>query len=120
MFKEIKNVRQIPGESMRRWFTDNDVELIMWIGRQEEIVGFQLCYKFDNEPKALTWHKSSGFLHSGIDEGDVTFGKHKKSPILIPDMRFNKEHVLMRFASSSKGLPEAIESFVRGKIEGYK
>lgn len=119
MFTEISNVRQIKGEPRRRWFTDRDLELIVWFGEHDRIVGFQLCYQKDKEPKALTWLEDEGFLHTGIDEGDGGWRGPKSTPILIRDGVFDKENVEKRFTSSSKTLPKEIADFVLLKIKNY-
>ncbi len=45
MLKEVKNARQIPGESSRRWFLGDTFDLIVWYAPANTIVGFQLCYE---------------------------------------------------------------------------
>ena len=47
MLKEYTHVRQIQGESKRRWFSDRYFDLIVWFGEQDEIVGFQLNVSSD-------------------------------------------------------------------------
>jgi hypothetical protein len=119
MFAESKQVRQIPGEAKRRWFTADGMELIVWIDRDESIVGFQLCYEVKGKSSALTWDSSSGLLYSGIDDGDIRFGKHKQTPILVRNGKFQKEEVLAFFDARSQGLPEELAAFVKAKIEQY-
>lgn len=119
MFTEIKNVRQIKGEPKRRWFSDEDLELIVWLGRGNSIIGFQLCYEINGKPKALTWQAHDGFLHSGIDDGESRPGYYKATPILIPDGTFDKESIGRRFAASGGNLPDGIADFVVGKIMEY-
>ena len=114
MFREIANVRQVEGEPKRRWFVDDELELIVWF-ENKKIVGFQLCYEKDKESKALTWHKNEGYLHSGIDDGDLW----KATPILVPDGVFDEERVEKRFASSSATLPDEIADFVKGKVAQF-
>jgi hypothetical protein len=120
MFTEIPNVRQIKGEPKRRWFYDADLELIVWFGRWNTIVGFQLCYQADRKPKALTWHEHDGYLHSGIDDGEGRPGRHKATPILVPDGAFDKDTIGERFVRSSGSLPRKITDFVRTKIAEYE
>jgi len=119
MFIESKHVRQIPGEAKRRWYTADSLELIVWIEQDETIVGFQLCYEANGNSKAVTWDSSSGFLCSGIDDGDVRFGKHKQTPILVTNGQFRKSEILALFSSESEGLPEEYARFVRAKLEEY-
>jgi len=44
MLKEIKSVRQIPGEAFRRWFQDKYFDLIVHYNPKKEITAFELCY----------------------------------------------------------------------------
>ena len=74
-----------------------------------------MCYEKEKESKALTWHKNEGFLHSGIDDGDLW----KATPILVPDGVFDKEIIERRFASSSATLPEEIADFVKRKLAQF-
>jgi len=119
MFSETLNVRQIKGEPRRRWFSDKDLELIVWLGEKDRILGFQLCYEVETEPKALTWYEDKGFLHSGIHDGEGS-GWGKMTPILIRDGIFDKETIQKRFALSSPGLPKEIADFVAGKLAEYR
>ena len=120
MFTEFKGVRQIPGEPRRRWFGADALELIVWYGKGEEITGFQLCYKDGIKSKALTWDKSSRFLFSGIDDGDIRFGKHKQSPVLVADGQFQKDQVIAHFSRECPSLPDEIARMVRSKLEEYE
>lgn len=120
MFNEVRNVSQIKGEPRRRWFDDKDLELIVWFDERDNIVGFQLCYEIDNEPKALTWQEGRGYLHTGIDDGNSYTGPYKPTPILVRDGMFDKETVEKRFASSSAGLPKEIADFITAKLAEYK
>ena len=42
MLTEIKGTRQIPGEGRRRWFRDDELDLIVWYEENGAIAGFQL------------------------------------------------------------------------------
>jgi hypothetical protein len=91
----------------------------VWFDEHERIVGFQLCYEIEKEPKALTWLEKEGFIHTGIDDGD-NVGWIKATPILIRDGVFDKMTIERRFATSSQGLPEEIAGFVKSKLAEYK
>ena len=80
MLKEYLQVRQIEGESKRRWFSDDYFDLIVWFDEQDEITGFQLCYDIHHVQRAVTWQKDSGFSHHKIDDGENRPGKAKASP----------------------------------------
>ena len=42
--REIVDVRQVPGEPKRRWFSSDDIDLIVWLDDSGAPVSFQLCY----------------------------------------------------------------------------
>lgn len=120
MFMECKQVRQIPGEPKRRWFSGKGMELIVWYADEENIFGFQLCYDFGADPRALTWTETSGFFHSGIDDGENFDGMAKQTPILVPDGIFDNQELVPLFLRESKGLPDEIAELVRTKCLEYE
>lgn len=63
MLKETPSVRQILGEPRRRWFGDEDFDLIIWYASDDSILGFQLCYDRDARYRALSWLKGKGYKH---------------------------------------------------------
>jgi hypothetical protein len=118
MLKEYKNVRQIPGEARRRWFSDNYFDLIVWMS-EDEIVGFQLCYDISKAHRALTWHQDIGFSHHRIDDGESRPGHVKASPILLPDGQFDYERIAQRFKQASQFIEERIATFVHDTLMQY-
>ena len=61
MLAEIEDARQIAGEGTRRWFRDDNLDLIVWYDDSSEISGFQLCYdKYDRE-RAITWKRGDSY-----------------------------------------------------------
>jgi len=78
MLTESPQVRQEPGRS-RRWFGDDQLELIVWLDEQEGVEGFQLCHG----AQALTWRRAAGFTAGRIDEGDATPLKNL-TPVVEP------------------------------------
>ena len=84
MLKEVIEVKQEPGRR-RRWFQDDEIELIVWYGASGGVEGFQLCYRAaDRWERALTWRHGTGFTHDRVDLGDTNPFKNQ-TPILIPD-----------------------------------
>ena len=118
MLSEIKNARQIEGEGRRRWFRDENFDLIVWYTSSEQIDGFQLCYDTGSNEKALTWRRAGGFRHEKVDSGDVPGGM-SRTPILIADGSFDKKQVAARFLANSSKLPEELRKLVAAKIEDY-
>jgi len=82
--REIQNARQIEGEPHRRWFANNEFDLIIWEG-SGEILAFELCY---NKPCAnsLKWKKGEGVTEASIDWGESNPLKNK-TPVLSKEGR---------------------------------
>ncbi|MBZ0092035.1 MAG: hypothetical protein K8F27_07425 [Sulfuricellaceae bacterium] len=88
--KELSKVRQIPGESKRRWFASQDFDLIVWLSDDQSFSGFELCYgKLRNE-RSIVWSKTGGFRHMAVDDSEHRPGKYKASPIFGGGRRFRR------------------------------
>lgn len=114
---EFPNVRQIPGEPRRRWFTCKDVELVVWCDQVGGPIGFQFCYKDGRSEFAFTWNPECGCSHKIIDDGELRPGKHKATPILVEDATASVTLICERFAQVKDGLPVEIAEFVSKKLE---
>ena len=118
MLREIPlyMVRQIKGEHTRRWFTDEEFDLIVWVDERGEIVGFQLRYDKQQDQRAVTWHHESGFMHNRVDDGENRPGRYKLAPIPVPDGLFQHEKVAEAFRRESIGIEEKVATFVYEKL----
>jgi hypothetical protein len=114
--REIPQVRQIPGEAHRRWFTSTNFDLIVWIGDGGIIDGFQLCYDKTGDEQALTWRRDSGYSHAAIDSGEDRAGRYKASPILVPDGTFDVNAVAARFHAESRDIDPEVAAFIFEKL----
>lgn len=119
MLQEISQVKQIHGEPHRRWFSDDDLDLIVWLDERGEIIGFQLCYNKGDDQHALTWQREKGFSHNRVDDGEAKPGKPKSTPILVCDGYMPKDDVAERFASAARDIDDAIAEMVLEKINHY-
>jgi hypothetical protein len=124
MLRELTQVGQVPGDAPRRWFLDDDFDLIVWLdegGRggqgADAIVGFQLCYDKRARQKALTWRRGSGFTHGFVDDGEGRPGQYKMAPIIQPGGAFDVRRVLPHFTSASAGIEARVRQFVQQTIE---
>ena len=89
MLKEIEGVRQIPEDGPRRWFVDDNMDLIVWYKDDlSSITGFQLCYDKKSVQRCLTWQKLDG-------------GKGS----LSSDGRFSIKRVIRLFEAACSELP---------------
>ena len=112
MLTEYKEVQQIEGEPRRRWFSDEFFDLIVWFAKGTEIIGFQLCYGRSGDQRAITWKRPSSYFHQRIDDGENRPGKHKATPILVPDGRFDYNIVAELFRRESNSIDPEISKFV--------
>ncbi len=117
--KEWVGVRQIPGESKRRWFSSPEFDLIVWLSPDGEFTGFELCYDKPGKERSLIWNRSSGFRHMMVDDGEQRPGRHKAAPILVPDDVFDAQRVYLAFLEASRSLPKEVADFVLQAIEQY-
>ena len=118
MLSEITNTRQIPGEGKRRWFRDDEFDLIVWYDDNNTVFGFQLCYDKLLGERALTWKKSGSYQHDAIDDGEVPFG-NKMSPILVADGSFDKKRIAQVFVDKSAQIEQEIVDLVIEKVQNY-
>ena len=122
MLNEIPHPKQNLGEPPRRWFYDGieNLDLIVW-QEQEQIVGFQLCYlKDEQDERAVTWRAGKGFSHDQVDSGENRPGKHKSSPVLMPDGSFDYRHIAERFRVSSANIDSRVAEFVYHMLLQYR
>ena len=115
--EELKNVYQKKDDSIRRWFSDNYFDLIIWYDEDKVIIGFQLCYDVQNYERAITFSQGN-FSHNKIDQGNESPTKNR-TPILVADGYFDDSIVLPKFIAASKNLEAEIANYVISKIKEY-
>jgi len=116
--RELVNVRQVPGESPRRWFTSKEMELIVWLGAHGEPFGFQLCFgRRGDDERALTFWPGRGLSASVIDEKADPVGI-KGSPTLEPNAPVDLPAVRERFAALGAELPDDVRALVTRELAG--
>ncbi len=117
MLSEIKDARQIEGEGFRRWFRDDEFDLIVWYEDEgaDKIVGFQLCYDTNDRERALTWTAKHGYQHHKVDDGDLPYAA-KMSPVLVADGAFDATHIWERFTGAATSIDADLVTFVADKV----
>lgn len=117
--REVIKVRQIPGERRRRWFASEEFDLILWHNDDGSFAGFELCYDKSRLERSIVWRPGGGFQHMAIDNGEQRPGKHKASPVLVPDGHFDASRIYSAFAIESRALPPEVASYVLKALEMY-
>ena len=106
MLKELTDVRQINGEGVRRWFIDDDLELILWYDLDRKLEGFQICYDKLAGTRTITWKK-------------VSPASGETKSILVSDGPYNKDRLLALMERSSENLDGNLRSFILKRIETH-
>lgn len=115
MLREQKVV-QVAGESPRRWFSDDDWDLVIWQDGDGTIVGFQICYDRLRSEHALTWDRDSGFSHQRVDDGEDRPARHKQSPILVADGHVDFKALSARFNKKNHMMDPELADFIAVKL----
>ena len=118
MLREVREVRQTPGELLRRWFISDDMDLFVWMDEGGSIAAFQLCYDQGKRgaERALSWKVGAACRHAIVDNGGNRNGQHKTTSILVSNTTFEIKRVTVLFDKQGRSLPPDIKSFVAGKI----
>ena len=117
--REHLQVRQIPGEKRRRWFSSSNFDLIVWHNEDGSFAGFELCYDKMHRERAIIWQPEHGFLHAAIDDGEHQAGRYKSAPIHIADGHFDAQHIHDSFLKESRQLPEDIVRYIAQTIRNH-
>lgn len=119
MLKEVRDVRQVPGDARRRVFFSGDLDLTVWLDDRNGIVGFELCYDKEKNERAVRWSRDEGFLHQKVDDGENRPGRYKSTPILVPDGVFPAQKTSRLFKENSRDIDQSIADFVYRMLLNY-
>jgi Uri superfamily endonuclease len=111
MLTEYRNVRQNPGEDRRRWFSDEDIDLIVWQADSGRLSGFQLCYNKQRTEHALMWRAGQSLEHYRVDNGEPG-PRQNLSPMMANAPLLQVGDVQDRFAARSA----EIDADVRNQV----
>jgi hypothetical protein len=115
-YTKVAQSRGVPGR--RRWFSDDDMDLIVWYSEAGAATGFQLCYDREGRERAFTWDADSGMTHAGVDGGEST-PLRNDTPILVPAGTPPTRRVLERFVESARELEPEIVALVTRKLDEF-
>ncbi|MBN2160070.1 MAG: hypothetical protein JW807_11795 [Spirochaetes bacterium] len=119
MLREVEDVAQKEDHVFRRWFVDDDLELIVWHDAEKrEITGFQLCYDLQRNEHAFTWEKPGLLTHNKIDDRRATMG-HPATPVLVADGEFPYTRIIRKFRERSAQVEKTIVDLVIEKLSEY-
>ena len=92
--KEVGSPRP-DGDRTRCWYSCPTADLYVWVG-ELEIEAFEFTYGKDRNEHSLRWRAEGVIDHTRIDAGESSPFRNR-TPIAIPDGRFDAETVAMEF-----------------------
>ena len=119
MLREWKGVRQRPDEGFRRWFTDEEMDLIVWYNTDGGVRGFQLCYGKQTDQHAMTWMERGGYTHAKVDDGESRPIGSKSTPILVQDGHVDSDRLSADFLKRATEIEQPIRDLVVTKLDQF-
>jgi hypothetical protein len=116
MLREIRNIRDIPGQGPRRWFNDEHLDLFVWYDAGGRILGFQLCFDKDTRvERALTFTETGGYSldHVAAESSVCDIG----SPVLTPADEFSRRELIDQLRERGAVLERSLYDYLREKLE---
>lgn len=119
-FVEITRTHRAPNERRRRWFSSQQLDLIVWCHDDGTPESFQLCYDKGRAEKALNWSPQRGFAHYAVDDGESEIGtRHKASPLLTDARAIDVGRVFSVYDAAHAALPSDVHRFVSNKLRDF-
>ena len=119
MLREISATRQNRMRPRKRWFTDADMDLFIWLNQQVP-THFQLSYNKHGHEHTISWGIRTGFSHYSVDDGEqFLHAKYKMTPILIADGAFDAATVAHNFLHASDNIEESLADFIYARLLEY-
>lgn len=112
MLGELKGISQhaeSPGR--RRWFGDEEMDLIVFYDPAGAPESFQLCYDKSGKEGAFTWTRGGKARHSAVDQGE-DLPTDNRTPIFASDGVPPTARVLKDFEARSSELEPALRTVV--------
>lgn len=107
----ILNVRQVPGDDFKVWFTDDYWDLFVWIDSSKRISSFQLGYGKPAQEQMIIWRRGSGISAAKVSDGEENLTENR-TPLLKANSSYDSDAVLKRFREDSKKVNTKIADFV--------
>lgn len=106
MLRELKNVRQVKGEGRRRWFIDDEIELILWYDSAKKLEGFQICYDRLSGTRTVTWKRTEG-------------GGGTAKSVLVSDGPYNRPRLRALVERCTENWDTPLRSFILDRLTSH-
>ena len=113
---ELFNVRQIPIEPTRRWFSNGEFNLIVWYGPDEAVEGFELSYGKADKEKVVRWFAGKGLFHYDVDSGEQSPLTNRAPMLVALKGRPEMGRLLASVEASETWLPVELRALILGKL----
>ncbi len=120
MLKEYHYPGKADNNLRRRYFSDENFDLYVWLDSHDNIVGFQLCYDLGRNERCLSWAAPSSYFHHLVDDGENRPGRPKSTPVLLPDGAFDADPISKQFKVESQTIEGRIAEFVYCKLTEFR
>ncbi len=119
MMYRILNVRQVPGEDFKVWFTDDYWDLFIWIDKNKRVSSFQLGYGKPAEEQMIIWRRGGGITAARVSDGEENLTENR-TPMLTENSDYDLDSVIKRFSEDSKKINSKISDFVISTLSRHR
>jgi hypothetical protein len=119
MLKEIPRVVQHEEGRIRRVFRSTDLDLTLWIEADGGYASFELSVRHGPRERSLRWKSGTGYSHHRVDDGEIRMGRHKGTPLMVPDGVFNRWAVVRKFQLQAGNIDPEVTDFVIKKVIAF-
>ncbi len=112
MLKEITNLSDTSDNLKRRWFTDNKLDLYVWLDQAGTITEFQLSYNKPENERIVKWTRKDGLSHYHVENGNPSPYKADASVILSGETKLDIVEVRKLFERSARKLNHDLYGFI--------
>ena len=117
MLKEINDLTQTSDDLQRRWFSDEEIDLYVWLDENDTIHEFQISYHTNDNDHVLIWNSASGLFAHSVDSGTLNPSKMKSSPMLTENIEFDVNHIRDLFEKNGKKLEHDLYEFILSRLK---
>ena len=118
MLRPISDIYVRQGEPKKLWFTDEKLDLYIWLSEDDSVLKFEFTYDKPNNEKSFLWRTPNIISHTEIDEGSNA-GKHPSSPISLGEVPFDTNRVIKLFNENRDVIPKKYFLFIHEKLSSY-
>ena len=116
MLGELDKISQPAGQPRRRWFADEEMDLVVWYDEKGRPEGFELCYDKTGAEHAFRWKRGGRLRHEAVDAGE-DLPSENRTPILVPGGKAPVQRVSDDFAARSLEIPAELRELVLSALK---